>query len=53
MNDDIVAVTVDRPLWSYHPKYNDLYYPINYGVYKGCTTTEMLKSKSLWGNVWR
>lgn len=26
-----VKVIVDRPLGSYHPKYKNLYYPINYG----------------------
>ena len=26
-----VTVIVDRPLGSYHPKYKNLYYPINYG----------------------
>ena len=26
-----VNVIIDRPLGSYHPKYKDLYYPINYG----------------------
>lgn len=31
MIGDIVTVTVDRPLGSYHPKYKDMYYPINYG----------------------
>jgi len=31
----IVTVTVDRPLGSYHPEYNDLYYPINYGYVEG------------------
>lgn len=31
----IVTVTVDRPLGSRHPKYPDLYYPINYGYVKG------------------
>ena len=31
----IVEVTVDRPLGSYHPKYPDLYYPINYGYVQG------------------
>lgn len=31
MIGDIVTVTVDRPLGSYHPEYKDLYYPINYG----------------------
>lgn len=30
-----VTVTIDRPLGSYHPKYKDLYYPINYGYVKG------------------
>ena len=28
---EIVKVTVDRPLGSYHPKHKDMYYPINYG----------------------
>lgn len=27
----MIEVIIDRPLGSYHPKYNDLYYPINYG----------------------
>ena len=27
----LVQVIVDRPLGSYHPKYNNLCYPINYG----------------------
>lgn len=27
----IIKVTVDRPLGSCHPKYKDLYYPVNYG----------------------
>ena len=31
MIGNIVKVTVDRPLGSYHPKYKDMYYPINYG----------------------
>lgn len=30
-----VKVIVDRPLGSYHPKYKDLYYPINYGYVEG------------------
>lgn len=29
-----VTVTVDRPLGSVHPKYPDLYYPVNYGYVK-------------------
>ena len=31
----LVAVTVDRPLGSFHPEYKDMYYPINYGYIKG------------------
>ena len=30
-----VTVKIDRPLGSYHPKHNDLYYPINYGYVEG------------------
>ena len=29
MIGNIVKVTVDRPLGSYHPKHKDIYYPIN------------------------
>ena len=32
---DIVTVTIDRPLGSYHPKHPDIYYPINYGYVEG------------------
>ncbi len=35
MIGDIVKVTVDRPLGSYHPKHKDIYYPINYGFIEG------------------
>ncbi len=35
MIGDIVTVTVDRPLGTYHPKHKDLYYPINYGYIEG------------------
>ncbi len=35
MIGDIVTVTVDRPLGSYHPDYKDMYYPINYGYIEG------------------
>lgn len=35
MIGDIIKVTVDRPLGSYHPKYPKLYYPINYGYVEG------------------
>lgn len=31
----IVTVTVDRPLGSFHPEHNDLYYPVNYGYVEG------------------
>jgi inorganic pyrophosphatase len=31
----IVKVSVDRPLGSYHPNHNDLYYPVNYGFVEG------------------
>lgn len=31
----IVKVTVDRPLGSYHLRYQDMYYPINYGYVEG------------------
>lgn len=30
-----VKVIIDRPLGSYHPKYKNLYYPINYGYING------------------
>ncbi len=35
MIGDIVTVTVDRPLGSYHPEHKDMYYPINYGYVAG------------------
>ncbi len=35
MIGDIVTVTVDRPLGSYHPEHKDMYYPINYGFVEG------------------
>lgn len=35
MIGDIVTVTVDRPLGSFHPEYRDMYYPINYGYIEG------------------
>ncbi len=31
----LVTVTIDRPLGSYHPEHKDMYYPINYGYIKG------------------
>ncbi|MDE6627670.1 MAG: inorganic pyrophosphatase [Lachnospiraceae bacterium] len=35
MIGEIVKVIVDRPLGSYHPNYQDLYYPVNYGYIEG------------------
>lgn len=35
MIGDIVTVTVDRPLESYHPVYNEIYYSINYSYIDG------------------
>lgn len=35
MLGEIVKVTVDRPLGSYHPKHKDMYYPVNYGYVAG------------------
>ena len=35
MIGDIVTVTVDRPLGSFHPDHKDIYYTVNYGFIKG------------------
>ena len=35
MIGNIIKVTVDRPLGSYHPHHRDIYYQINYGYVKG------------------
>lgn len=35
MIGDVVTVTVDRPLGSFHPEHKDLYYPVNYGYIEG------------------
>lgn len=35
MIGEIVTVTVDRPMGTYHPKHSDIYYPVNYGYIKG------------------
>ena len=35
MIGEIVTVTVDRPLGSFHPEHKDMYYPINYGYIEG------------------
>lgn len=40
MIGDIVTVTVDRPLGSYHPKHKDMYYPINYGYIDGIVAAD-------------
>lgn len=31
----LITVTVDRPLGSRHPEYNDMVYPVNYGYVEG------------------
>lgn len=31
----IAKVIIDRPLGSYHPKHNDIYYQVNYGYIEG------------------
>lgn len=35
MIGDIVKVTVDRPLETFHPVHKDIYYPVNYGFIEG------------------
>lgn len=35
MIGDTVTVTVDRPLGSRHPEYEDMVYPVNYGYVEG------------------
>lgn len=35
MIGSVVTVTVDRPMGTYHPEYQNLYYPINYGYIEG------------------
>lgn len=35
-----VAVTVDRPLGSFHPEYKDMYYLVNYGYIEGTTAPD-------------
>ena len=35
-----VKVIVDRPLGSFHPEHQELYYPINYGYIEGITAPD-------------
>lgn len=35
MQRKIVKVIVDRPLGTYHPKYKNMFYPVNYGYVEG------------------
>ena len=35
MLGQIVTVTVDRPLGTYHPNHKDIYYSVNYGYIEG------------------
>lgn len=36
----VVTVTVDRPMGTYHPEHETLYYPVNYGFVKGITAAD-------------
>ena len=36
----VVKVIVDRPLGTYHPKYKDLFYSVNYGYVEGIITAD-------------
>ncbi len=40
MIGDIVTVTIDRPLGSYHPEHPDMYYHVNYGYIEGITAPD-------------
>ena len=40
MIGDIVKVTVDRAMGTYHPEHPDMYYPINYGYIEGIMATD-------------
>ena len=40
MIGNIVTVTVDRPIGSFHPQHPDLCYPINYGYIEGIFATD-------------
>lgn len=35
MIGQIIKVTIDRPLGSFHPNHPDIYYPVNYGYVEG------------------
>lgn len=37
---NIVTVTVDRPMGTYHPEHKTLYYPVNYGFVKGIVAAD-------------
>lgn len=36
----IVKVVVDRPIGTYHPKYKDIFYSVNYGYIPGIISTD-------------
>ena len=40
MIGEVVKVTVDRAMGTYHPEHPDMYYPINYGYIKGIMTPD-------------
>ena len=35
MIGQIIKVTIDRPIGSFHPNHPDIYYPVNYGYVEG------------------
>ena len=35
MIGQIIKVTIDRPLGSFHPNHQDIYYPVNFGYVEG------------------
>ena len=40
MTQRFVKVIVDRPLGSFHPKYNDIFYTVNYGYIEGIIASD-------------
>lgn len=54
MIGEIVTVTVDRAMGTYHPEHKDMYYPINYGYIEGMKSYCSNTSKWwYWGKVGR
>ena len=40
MDDELITVTVDRPIGSSHPDYPSLVYPVNYGYIRGISAPD-------------